>query len=424
MNHALADPARNTSIVMGGLPEQLVMMPTPDIFSVPGTRLGTVCAGIKKADRRDLIVMDLAPGTNTAAVFTQNAFCAAPVVIARQHLSTAMPRFLLINTGYANAGTGSQGISDAQQCCEALADLAGAKAEEILPFSTGVIGESLPVSKLTQALPDVLTQLSPEGWGDAAWGIMTTDTRPKLASRRIVLQETTITLTGMAKGAGMIRPDMATMLAFIATDASIKPDVLQALLYEAVEQSFNRISVDGDTSTNDACVLCATGQTGDDINAESSAYHEFKIALTDLCEELAKSIVRDGEGATKLISIQVNGGRNQTECLAVAYTVAHSPLVKTAFFAADPNWGRILAAVGRAGMTDLDITSITIFLDEVCIVRNGERDQEYTESQGQAVMDRDEITVKIELGRGNDKAKIWTCDFSYDYVRINAEYRT
>ena len=409
---------------MGGLPEQPVMMPTSDFFSVPGIRLGTVSAGIKKADRRDLVVMELAMETTTAAVFTQNAFCAAPVVMARQHLSTMMPRFLLINTGYANAGTGSQGLSDAQQCCEALADLAGVKPEEILPFSTGVIGESLPVVKLTQALPDALTQLSPEGWGDAAWGIMTTDTRPKLASRRIELQETTITLTGMAKGAGMIRPDMATMLAFIATDASIKPDVLQALLHEAVEQSFNRISVDGDTSTNDACVLCATGQAGDDISAESAAYHEFQTALTDLCEELAKSIVRDGEGATKLINIQVNGGRDQTECLAVAYTVAHSPLVKTAFFAADPNWGRILAAVGRAGIADLDITSITIFLDEVCIVRNGERDPEYTESQGQAVMDREEITVKIELGRGDDKAKVWTCDFSYDYVRINAEYRT
>jgi glutamate N-acetyltransferase/amino-acid N-acetyltransferase len=424
MNHALAAPARNTSIVMGELPEQLIIMPTVDFFSVLGIRLGTVSAGIKKADRRDLVVMELAPGTNTAAVFTQNAFCAAPIVMARQHLSTAKPRFLLINTGYANAGTGSQGLSDAQQCCEALADLAGVKPEEILPFSTGVIGESLPVSKLTQALPDALAQFSPEGWGDAAWGIMTTDTRPKLASRRIELQETTITLTGMAKGAGMIRPDMATMLAFITTDASIKPDVLQTLLHEAVGQSFNRISVDGDTSTNDACVLCATGQTGDDINAESAAYHEFQTALTDLCEELAKSIVRDGEGATKLINIQVNGGRNQTECLAVAYTVAQSPLVKTAFFAADPNWGRILAAVGRAGMADLDITSITIFLDEVCIVRKGERDPEYTESQGQAVMDRDEITVKIELGRGNDEAKVWTCDFSYDYVRINAEYRT
>ncbi len=398
--------------------------PNPEFFPVPGIRLGTVSAGIKKADRRDLVVMELASGTSTAAVFTRNAFCAAPVVVAQRHLSGRMPRYLLINTGYANAGTGSQGLHDAQQCCEALADLTDSQTDEILPFSTGVIGESLPVHKLTQALPTALAQLSPEGWGDAAWGIMTTDTRPKLVSRRVVVQGKEIMLTGIAKGAGMIRPDMATMLAFIATNARIKPDVLQTSLHEAVNQSFNRITVDGDTSTNDACVLCATGQADVDIDTDSAAYPTFQKVLTELCEELAKSIVSDGEGATKLINIQVAGGRNQAECLSVAYTVAHSPLVKTAFFAADPNWGRILAAVGRAGMTDLDITTVNIFLDEVCIVRNGERDSEYTESQGQAVMDRNEITVQIDLGRGNDSTHVWTCDFSYDYVRINAEYRT
>jgi glutamate N-acetyltransferase/amino-acid N-acetyltransferase len=396
----------------------------PEFLPVPGIRVGTICAGIKYPDKRDLVVVELATGTNTAAVFTRNAFCAAPVIMARQHLTTVMPRYLLINTGYANAGTGSQGLKDAKQCCEALARLTGSAREEILPFSTGVIGESLPVDKLIQALPDVLEQLASNGWGEAAWGIMTTDTRPKLVSRTVNIQDKQITLTGMAKGAGMIRPDMATMLAFITTDAQVNPKLLEDCLHNAVDQSFNRITVDGDTSTNDACVLCATGQTGVEIPASGEADSAFRQALAELCVELAKGIVRDGEGATKLLNIQVNGGRNQAECLAVAYTIAHSPLVKTAFFAADPNWGRILAAVGRAGMPDLDITSISIFLDEVCIVRRGERDTEYTEAQGQTVMDRDEITVRIVLGRGADSANVWTCDFSYDYVRINAEYRT
>ena len=395
-----------------------------EFLPVPGVRLGTVRAGIKKADKRDLVVIELAAGTTTAAVFTQNAFCAAPVIMARQHLSTMMPRYLLINTGYANAGTGSQGLEDAQQCCVALAGLTGCKKEEILPFSTGVIGESLPVDKLTKALPAVLEQLASNGWNEAAWGIMTTDTRPKLVSRTVNIQGKQITLTGMAKGAGMIRPDMATMLAFITTDARVSPEVLQGYLHDAVEQSFNRITVDGDTSTNDACVLCATGQSSVEIPASGKAHTAFRQAVADLCVELAKGIVRDGEGATKLINVQVNGGSSQTECLAVAYTVAHSPLVKTAFFAADPNWGRILAAVGRAGMSDLDISTVSIFLDELRIVRNGGRDADYTETQGQTVMARNEITVRIELQRGTDSANVWTCDFSYDYVRINAEYRT
>jgi glutamate N-acetyltransferase/amino-acid N-acetyltransferase len=396
----------------------------PEFRPVPGVRLGTVRAGIKKANNRDLVVVDLAAGTTTAAVFTQNAFCAAPVIMARRHLGTVMPRYLLINTGYANAGTGSQGLDDAEQCCAALAGLTGCKKEEILPFSTGVIGESLPVDKLTKALPAVLEQLASNGWSEAAWGIMTTDTRPKLLSRTVNIQGKQITLTGMAKGAGMIRPDMATMLAFITTDARVTPEVLQGCLHDAVDQSFNRITVDGDTSTNDACVLCATGQSSVEIPASGEPHTAFRQAVADLCVELAKGIVRDGEGATKLINVQVNGGSSQTECLAVAYTVAHSPLVKTAFFAADPNWGRILAAVGRAGMSDLDISAVSIFLDELCIVRNGGRDEGYTETQGQTVMARNEITVRIELKRGTDSANVWTCDFSYDYVRINAEYRT
>ena len=397
---------------------------SPEFLPVPGVRLGTTCAGIKQPDRRDLVVMELAADTRTAAVFTQNAFCAAPVIMARQHLAGVMPRYLLINTGYANAGTGERGLEDARQCCEALASLAGCRPEEVLPFSTGVIGEPLPVKTLSRALPDAVEQLQATGWSDAAWGIMTTDTRPKLVSRTIDIEGSQITITGMAKGAGMIRPDMATMLAFIATDAQVKPGLLQDCLHTAVDQSFNRISIDGDTSTNDACVLCATGQSGVEVSASGAANEAFRQGLTEVCTELAKGIVRDGEGATKLINVQVNGGHNTAECLAVAYTIAHSPLVKTAFFAADPNWGRILAAVGRAGIPDLDITAINIFLDEVCIVHKGERDTAYTEAQGQAVMDRNEITVLIELGRGEDNANVWTCDFSYDYVRINAEYRT
>lgn len=395
-----------------------------EILPVSGVQLGTTCAAIKKPDHRDLVVIELCEGTQTAAVFTRNAFCAAPVIMARQHLAEVMPRYLVINTGNANAGTGEGGLADAKQCCQALAELTGCKVEEILPFSTGVIGEPLPVDTITQALPAAIAQLQDTGWSDAAWGIMTTDTRPKLVSRTIILEGKPITITGMAKGAGMIRPDMATMLAFITTDALIRPKLLQDCLQDAVDQSFNRITVDGDTSTNDACVLCATGQSGIEVSAAGEDNEAFRQGLTEVCVELAKGIVRDGEGATKLINIQVNGGRNTTECLATAYTIAHSPLVKTAFFAADPNWGRILATVGRAGITELEIKTVDIYLDEVCIVRDGERDSEYTEEQGQTVMDRNEITVLIELGRGTDSANVWTCDFSYDYVRINAEYRT
>jgi glutamate N-acetyltransferase/amino-acid N-acetyltransferase len=395
-----------------------------EFLPVPGIRLGTTCAGIKQPDHRDLVVMELAAGTQTAAVFTQNAFCAAPVIMSRQHFAEVMPRYLLVNTGYANAGTGERGLEDARQCCEALASLTGCRVEEVMPFSTGVIAEPLPVNTISRALPDAVEQLQAMGWSDAAWGIMTTDTRPKLVSRTIDIEDGQITITGMAKGAGMIRPDMATMLAFITTDAQVAAGTLQDCLHAAVDQSFNRISIDGDTSTNDACVLCATGQSGVEVSTSGAANEAFRQGLTEVCKELAKGIVRDGEGATKLINVKVHGGHNTAECLAVAYTIANSPLVKTAFFAADPNWGRILAAVGRAGIPDLDITAINIFLDEVCIVRKGERDIAYTEAQGQTVMDRNEITVQIDLGRGTDNANVWTCDFSYDYVRINAEYRT
>ena len=395
-----------------------------EILPVAGVRLGTTCAGIKKPDHRDLVVMELAEGTRTAAVFTQNAFCAAPVITARQHLADKLPRYLLINTGYANAGTGDRGLESARQCCAALASLTHCELNEILPFSTGVIGEPLPVDTITRALPQAIAQLQDMGWSDAAWGIMTTDTRPKLVSRSVEIVGQKITITGIAKGAGMIRPNMATMLAFITTDAEIMSETLQECLQDAVDQSFNRITVDGDTSTNDACVLCATGKSGVKVSTSDESKVAFQQGLTEVSVELAKGIVRDGEGATKLINIQINSGLNQDECLQVAYTIGHSPLVKTAFFAADPNWGRILAAVGRADIKDLDISKVSIFLDAVCIIRNGEPATAYTEEQGQVVMDQNEITVQVDLGRGQDSANIWTCDFSYDYVRINAEYRT
>jgi len=398
----------------------------PPLPAVPGVRLGVARAGIKQADRRDLVVMALAEGSQVGAVFTRNAFCAAPVTIAKQHLAGGAPRFLLINTGNANAGTGQQGLRDAERCCQALAALTASRAEAVLPFSTGVIGESLPVERVLAGLPQAVDSLSPEGWADAAHGIMTTDTVAKGASRQFALGDRTVTVTGIAKGAGMIRPDMATMLAFVATDAPVAREVLQRCLGEAVERSFNRITVDGDTSTNDACLLVATGAAGGTpIDEEAGPdYQALSAAVTEVCQSLAQAIVRDGEGATKFITVEVGGGADATECLAVAYTIAHSPLVKTAFFAGDPNWGRILAAVGRAGLAGLDLDAVTIDLGDVCIVRDGGRAPDYSEARGQAVMDRDEITIRVELNRGKARERVWTCDFSYDYVRINAEYRT
>ena len=394
------------------------------LHPVAGIRLATVCAGIKKPDHRDLVIIELAEGSQTAAVFTQNAFCAAPVILAREHLSAAMPSYLLVNTGNANAGTGEQGLADARACCAAMAQAAGTQPEAVLPFSTGVIGESLPVDKITAAIPAALDKLDATGWEAASWGILTTDTKPKCFSTKLNINGQSITLTGMAKGSGMIRPDMATMLAYIATDAVIDKTDLQHCLHAAVEQSFNRITVDGDTSTNDACLLIASGQSGVALQQGTEGFAQFSQALNTLCVELAKAMVRDGEGATKLINIEIAQGASTQECLEVAYTIAHSPLVKTAFFASDPNWGRILAAVGRAPVGDLDLAKVKIYLDEICIVEAGGRSPSYTEQQGQQVMDRDEISVQIQLGRGEAQANVWTCDFSYDYVRINAEYRT
>ena len=402
-------------------PEQIL----PVLHPVPGFRLGTTCAGIKKVNRRDLVVMELAEGSTVASVFTQNAFCAAPVIVARNHLNQTSPRYWLTNTGNANAGTGEQGIADAEACCDALARSAGCAREMVLPFSTGVIGESLSLDKICKGIPDAYAALSEDGWLDAAHGIMTTDTVPKGASRQINVNGQQVTITGIAKGSGMIRPDMATMLAYVATDAKIDSDDLQLYLHDAVEQSFNRITVDGDTSTNDACMLVATGQSGVSIDkSRSQDYDAFSGAVNEVCEQLALAIVRDGEGATKLITVEVEEGSNEAECLQVAYTVAHSPLVKTAFFASDPNWGRILAAIGRSGVHDLEVKQIRIFLNDVCIVSAGGRDSQYREELGQAVMDASEITVRILLGRGNSSERVWTCDLSYDYVRINAEYRT
>jgi len=395
-----------------------------EFLPVPGIKLASIRSGIRYPNRRDLVLIEVAPGSRCAAVFTRNAFQAAPVIIARQHLATANPRYLLINTGYANAGTGQQGLVDTRVTCNAVAELTGCLPQEVLPFSTGVIGEPLPVERLIASLPTAIQDLQPDHWPEAAHGIMTTDTRPKIASLRHSIGGQPVTVTGIAKGAGMIRPDMATMLAFIATDAGVEQPLLQACLSDVVADSFNAITVDGDTSTNDACVLLATGQTALKINVKDGAYEAFKGLIHTVCSELAQAIVRDGEGATKFIILKVEQGKDSIECRQIAYTIAHSPLVKTAFFASDPNWGRILAAIGRAGTADLDLQSVSIYLDDVCIVQRGERAANYTEALGQQVMQRETITVRVLLGRGQAATRLWTTDLSFDYVRINAEYRS
>jgi glutamate N-acetyltransferase/amino-acid N-acetyltransferase len=399
--------------------------PLPELHPVTGIRLGTARAGIRKPDRRDLVVIECAPGTRAAAVFTRNRFCAAPVAVAREHLGQSAPRALVINTGFANAGTGAEGLTDAQAACGAAAGLLGCAPQAILPFSTGVIGERLPVERLVQGLPGAIRALTESGWSEAAHGIMTTDTLPKGASRRVPLGGRTVTITGIAKGAGMICPNMATMLAFVATDAAVDGGVLQQSLAAAADASFNRISIDGDTSTNDACVLLASGQSGVAVDAAHPDHlARFNQALREVLAELAQAIVRDGEGATKFITIDVEQGASEADCLEVAQTIAHSPLVKTAFFASDPNWGRILAAIGRARIPRLDVDRVSVYLDDLCIARHGSRAAEYTEAQGLEVMKQAEIRVRVELGAGNASARLWTCDLSHDYVRINAEYRS
>ena len=392
---------------------------------VQGVNLGAAAAGIRYPHRDDMVIMALDAGTRAAAVFTRNAFCAAPVRVAQDHLATAAPRALLINSGNANAGTGSRGLEDARATCAMVAERLGVAVEAVLPFSTGVIGEHLPVDRFGPGIDAALASADPGGWERAARAIMTTDTVPKIASRRIELHGHAVTITGMAKGSGMICPDMATMLAFVATDASLSQAALRRCLDESVEASFNAITVDGDTSTNDACVLLSTGGSGgDQVTPASAEYPLLQAAVRAVCVELAQAVVADGEGATKFVTVLVEGGRDRDECRRVAYTIAHSPLVKTAFTASDPNWGRILAAIGRAGVSDLDLAGVRLFLDEVCIVADQGRAPDYTEAQGQAVMSRPSITIRVELGRGDAYARIWTTDLSHEYVSINSDYRS
>lgn len=399
--------------------------PLPTLHPVPGFELGIASAGIKRPGRKDVVVMRCAEGSTVAGVFTLNAFCAAPVILARKR-ALGPVRYLLTNTGNANAGTGEPGLAAAARTCARLAELAGVDESAVLPFSTGVIGEPLPVEKIEAVLGDALADLSENNWAAAATGIMTTDTLPKGASRQFVHDGVTVTVTGISKGAGMIKPNMATMLGYIATDAKVAQGVLQDLLRDAANKSFNRITIDGDTSTNDCCMLVATGHAAlpEITQASGELFAALKQAVFDVCMEVAQAIVRDGEGATKFVTVQVNGGGTHQECLDVAYAVAHSPLIKTALFASDPNWGRILAAVGRAGVPNLDVSKIDVFLGDVCIASKGGRASTYTEAQGAEVMAREEIGIRIELGRGNCNETIWTTDLSHEYVKINAEYRT
>ncbi|WP_437558878.1 bifunctional glutamate N-acetyltransferase/amino-acid acetyltransferase ArgJ [Acidithiobacillus sulfuriphilus] len=394
---------------------------------VSGIRLGTAAAGIRYAGRQDLTLIALEAGTVVAGVFTRNRFRAAPVIVAERHLARGTVRALLINTGNANAGTGAAGMAAAEESCRIVAEALGCRPEEVLPFSTGVIGEVAPLAeRIGAALPACAARLRPDAWIEAATAIMTTDTVAKGCSIRVALDGVHFTVTGIAKGSGMIRPDMATMLAYIATDAPLQGLALERCLHDAVERSFNRITVDGDTSTNDACILMATSKAAMDPirTPQDPAYGRVAAAVEAVALQLAQAIVRDGEGATKFIPITVAGGRDPQECLKVAYRMAHSPLIKTAFFASDPNWGRLLAAIGAAGIDDLDVAKVQIWLGELRIVRDGARDPDYRETAGQAVMAAAEIPIRVDLGRGTAEEHIWTCDLSHDYVRINADYRS
>jgi glutamate N-acetyltransferase/amino-acid N-acetyltransferase len=409
------------------MPVNLVAPNPADLHPVAGVELGIAMAGVRKANRRDLTVVTLAEGSHVAGVFTRNRFCAAPVQLCREHLAAGGGiRALVINTGNANAGTGDDGLARARSVCAALAARLGVTAEQVLPFSTGVIMETLPNERIEAALPAALADLDEAHWLEAASAIMTTDTLPKACSRRFAIGGQPVTVTGMSKGAGMIRPNMATMLGFVATDAVLAPGLLQPLVTEAADRSFNRITIDGDTSTNDSFVLIATHQAGHaPIDAlDSTEGRALREAVIEVSERLAQAIVRDGEGATKFISVRIEGGASEAECRQVAYAIAHSPLVKTAFFASDPNLGRILAAVGYAGIDDLDQTRIDLFLDDVHVARQGGRHPAYREEDGQRVMKQSEITVRVDLHRGAAAATVWTCDLSHDYVSINADYRS
>ncbi len=409
------------------MPVNLIAPNPADLLPVPGVRIGTAMAGVRKANRRDLVVFALDAGASVSGVFTQNRFCAAPVQICREHLAARTDiRALLINTGNANAGTGADGLARARSTCAAMAKAMGVEPTQVLPFSTGVIMETLPNDRIEAGLPAAIADLAAAHWPQAAEGIMTTDTLPKATSRQVQIGGKTVTVTGIAKGAGMIRPNMATMLGFVATDAAVAPALLASLARDAAEQSFNRITIDGDTSTNDSFVLVATHRAGhariDDLaTPEGLALREALFAVS---RQLAQAIVRDGEGATKFITVTVQGGQTESECRQAAYAIAHSPLVKTAFFASDPNLGRILAAVGYAGIDDLDQSLIDLFLDDVHVAVRGGRHPAYREEQGQAVMKQSEITVRVHLHRGDAQATVWTCDLSHDYVSINADYRS
>jgi glutamate N-acetyltransferase/amino-acid N-acetyltransferase len=409
------------------MPVNLQTPDPKDLHAVPGVKLGIAMAGVRKANRRDLTVITLAEGSQVAGVFTSNRFCAAPVQLCRKHLAAAIgPRALVINTGNANAGTGEDGLMRAFSTCVSVAQQLNLSPEQVLPFSTGVIMEPLPTDRIAAGLPAAIADLKEANWAVAAEAIMTTDTLPKAASRQIQIGGKTVTITGISKGAGMIRPNMATMLSFLATDAVIAPQLMQALTTEAADRSFNRITIDGDTSTNDSFVVVATGVAGHAPIAqlETGDGALLKQAVIDVATQLAQAIVRDGEGATKFITVQVEGGKSEAECKQVAYAIAHSPLVKTAFFASDPNLGRILAAVGYAGIADLDQTRIEMFLDDVHVVTDGGRKASYQEADGARVMKQSEITVRIDLRRGPAQATVWTCDLSVDYVKINADYRS
>lgn len=396
------------------------------IYAIDGIRLSTVAAGVRYPDRDDLVVIEIAESATTAVVTTKNAFCAAPVRVLRAHFVEATPRYLVINTGNANAGTGQDGIQRAESICTALANQVGVDANTVLPFSTGVIGEPLNSEAIIAGLDHAVTNLGTDNWLAAANGIRTTDTIPKVASQKVSVAGNDYHITGISKGSGMIRPNMATMLGYVATDANIAPDLLQEMLIAINEQSFNRITVDGDTSTNDCCVLMATGKANASVidSPEHPHYQPLFDALTHIFVRLAQLIVRDGEGATKFITVKVTGGKTTQECCHVAYAVAHSPLVKTAFFASDANWGRILAAVGYAGVEDLDTEQVDVFLNDVMICQNGSVAPNYTEAAGNAVMSRPEITIHIDLARGEASDTVYTCDLSYDYVKINADYRS
>jgi len=410
-----------------------VNLSAPDpksLLPVAGVALGVAEANIRKPDRKDLLVIRLDDGAKVAGVFTQNRFCAAPVIIARQHLSMLDPaasiRALVVNTGNANAGTGKDGLAHARGTCAGLAQLLGCTSVQVLPFSTGVIMEPLPVERITAGLPACVADLREDNWFAAAQAIMTTDTLPKAASRRIRIGASTVTITGIAKGSGMIHPNMATLLGFIATDARVSLPLLKSAVAHAARHTFNCITVDGDTSTNDSCMLIASGKAAMEElgDARSADFAVLRDAITGVAMQLAQAIVRDGEGATKFITIRVDGGRSEEECRKIGFAIAHSPLVKTAFFASDPNLGRILAAIGYAGVADLDVEKIELYLDDVPVARHGGRNSGYLEADGQRVMRQSEITVRVVLNRGSSSAVLWTCDLSHDYVSINADYRS